>query len=161
MSNSPTDTNPNPNSKDEREQALDWYKKVISGRDHAGREIDLQHMDGSEITAELTVVERKALLDQIQRLPDELLDVLSEADDPDEAEEEASEAGLLKGVSGVTLDAFEQICAMSLKHEYLSYDDWLDVAQQFDFEALFPIGAEVIQMSLEDTGVVKDFQIQD
>lgn len=145
----------------EEQDALDFYKKVIGGRDQTVREITLTHKDGDELDVELHPVERKKLLDQIQRLPDELLEVIAEADDAEEAEDEVDAAALLRGMSGEAVAAFEEICALGLKHPDLADDDFRDMCTQFSFEALFPVGAQVIEISLEDTGVVKDFQVHD
>ncbi len=140
----------------EQVEAMDFYERVVGG-DSKTTEITLENEDGAAIDVELTVVERKALLDEINRLPDEMLETLSEADNPDEAEEAAREENMMTNVNGDTIQAFENICSQSIEHENLTSIHIEEIVSELDFEVLFPLGAEVIEMSFESTGKVKDF----
>jgi len=140
----------------EQVEAMDFYERVVGG-DTETREITLENEDGAVLDVELTVVERKELLDEINRLPDEMLETLSEAEDPEEAEEAAREQNMMSNVNGDTIQAFENICTHSIEHEELTSFHVEEIVSELDFEVLFPLGAEVIEMSFESTGKVKDF----
>lgn len=141
--------------------AMDFYSRVTDENAGTEKQITLENADGAALEVTLTVVDRKYLLDQITKLPDEMMEALSEADDPDEAEEEAREANLLTNVNGDTIEAFESICTASMEHEELTSHHFHDICEELDFEVLFPIGADVIEMSFENTGAVTDFHEAD
>lgn len=136
--------------------ALDFYERVVDD-DNESRERTLEHQSGATVTIELKVVDRKDLLDEINKLPDEMLETISEAENPEEAEEQARKQNLLSGVTGETVEAFENICLESIEHEQWTSHHVEDIVGELDFEVLFPIGAEIIEFSFEDQGSVTDF----
>jgi hypothetical protein len=140
----------------EEVEAMDFYNRVV-GSERDTKEVQIAEESGAGLTVTLQVVNRKDLLDEISRLPDEMLETISESEDADEAEENAEEAGLLSGVDGTTIEAFENICAKSLTHPEWTDIEVNQVVQQLDFEVLFPMGAEVIELSFAETGNITDF----
>lgn len=141
--------------------AMDFYSRVTDESGGKEKEITLENSDGAALPVTLTVVDRKYMLDQITRLPDEMMEALSEADDAEEAEEQAKDQNMLSNVNGETVEAFEDICTASMEHEELTTHHIGDIVAELDFEVLFPIGADVIEMSFENTGNVKDFHEAD
>jgi len=140
--------------------AMDFYKRVTESENEV-REYTLEHESGAELNVELTVVNRKTLLDEINRLPDAMLETLSQAEDEDEAQEMAEEQNMLSNVNGDTILAFENICVASMNHDELTSHNFEEIVAELDFETLFEIGSEVIEMSFEETGSIKDFHAVD
>lgn len=136
--------------------AMDFYQRVTESENEV-REYTLEHQTGAELTIELTVVNRKTLLDEINRLPDEMLQTLSEAEDEEDAQEMAEDENMLSNVNGDTILAFENICVASMNHDDLTSHNFEEIVSELDFESLFEIGSEVIEMSFEETGSIKDF----
>jgi hypothetical protein len=136
--------------------AMEFYKRVAES-DRSEAEYTIEHESNAQVTVTLTVVDRKTLLDEIARLPDEMLDMLTEADDEDEAKELAEEQNMLTGVNGDTILAFENICAESIQHEEWTSHNVEDIVRELAFEVLFEIGSKVIEMSFEESGSIKDF----
>jgi hypothetical protein len=137
---------------------MEFYKRVTESKNDV-REYTLEHQSGAQMTVELTVVNRKTLLDEINRLPDEMLETLSEAEDEEEAQQRAEEQNMLSNVNGDTILAFENICVNSLNdpEDKLTSHNFEEIVAELDFETLFEIGSEVIEMSFEETGSIKDF----
>lgn len=136
--------------------AMDFYQRVTqSGNDI--RTYTLEHQSGAELNVELTVVNRKTLLDEIHRLPDQMLQTLSEAEDEEEAQEMAEDRNMLSNVNGDTILAFENICVASMNHDELTSHNFEEIVAELDFETLFEIGSEIIEMSFEESGSIKDF----
>jgi len=144
----------------EEVDAMDFYKRVTESENET-REYTLEHETGATLAIELTVVNRKTLLDEINRLPDEMLQTLSQAEDEDEAQEIAEERNMLSNVNGDTILAFENICVASMSHDELTSHNFEEIVAELDFETLFEIGSEVIEMSFEETGSIKDFHEAD
>lgn len=138
--------------------AMEFYQKVTDESEKPSKQYKLTHRSNAELVVDLYPVDRKLLLDEISRLPDEMLSTLSEAEDEDEAQEMAEQEGLLSGVNGDTILAFENICAESMSHDDLTTHNFEHMVTEFDFEVLFEIGSAVIEMSFEDGGSIKDFQ---
>lgn len=141
---------------------MEFYKRVTESENET-REYTLEHQSGAELTVELTLVNRKTLLDEINRLPDEMLETLSEAEDEDEAQEMAEERNMLSNVTGDTILAFENICVDSLNDPdgKLTSHNFEELVAELDFETLFEMGSEIIEMSFEESGSIKDFQKAD
>lgn len=136
---------------------MEFYQRVTDSDDRSAEYV-LTHQSNAELTVELTVVNRKILLDEIARLPDEMLNTLSEADDEEEAQELAEERNMLSGVNGDTIMAFENICVESMEHGELTRHNFEDIVQELSFEVLFEIGSKVIELSFEEQGSIKDFR---
>lgn len=137
--------------------AMEFYKRVTESTNDTS-EYTLTHDSGAQMDVSLNVVNRKVLLDEINRLPEEMLQTLSEAEDEDEAQEMAEEGNMLSNVNGDTILAFENICVESMSHEDLTRHNFEEIVSELDFETLFEIGSEIIEMSFEETGSIKDFQ---
>lgn len=135
---------------------MEFYQRVTDN-EHKSKEYTLEHENGYELTVDLEVVDRKTLLDEISRLPDEMLETLSEAEDEEEAQEMAEDQNMLSGVNGQTILAFENICVESMNHEDLTRHNFEDMVGELSFEVLFEMGAQVIEMSFEEQGSIKDF----
>jgi len=139
---------------------MEFYKQVTNS-DNKSREYVLEHeASNMEMPVELTVVDRKTLLDEINRLPDEMLQTLSQADDEDEAQEMAEERNMLSNVNGDTVLAFENICVASMHdpRDKLTSHNFEEIVAELDFETLFQIGSKVIELSFEETGSIKNFR---
>lgn len=137
--------------------AMDFYNRVTSSESKK-EEYVLTHESNAELTVDLTVVNRKILLDEIARLPDEMLETLSEAEDEEEAQEMAENQNMLSGVNGDTIMAFENICIESMDHEELTVHNFEEIVTELSFEVLFEIGSKVIELSFEEQGSIKDFR---
>lgn len=146
----------------EEVDAMNFYNAVTDeDEEDRSKEITLENERGHALTVTLTVVDRKYLMDQITSLPDAMLEALEEAEDPEEAEENAQDANMISNVDGDTIEAFENICVASMEHEDLTSHHFRDIVEELSFEALFPIGADVIELSFENAGRVKDFHEPD
>lgn len=137
---------------------MEFYKRVTESENDV-RSYTLEHDSSAAMTVDLTVVNRKTLLDEINRLPDAMLETLSEAEDEDEAQEMAEDQNMLSNVNGDTILAFENICVNSMSDPdgELTTHHFEEIVAELDFETLFEIGSEVIEMSFEETGSIKDF----
>lgn len=136
---------------------MEFYQRVTDSEPKS-EDFVLTHESNAEITIELVEVDRKKLMDEINRLPDEMMEMLSEAEDEDEAQELAEERNMLSGVNGQTILAFENICLESMAHPDLTRHNFEDMVQELSFEVLFEMGARVIELSFENQGSIKDFR---
>jgi hypothetical protein len=137
--------------------AMQFYEEVASDR-KSRREYTLEARSGREVVVDLVEVDRGDILDQISKLPEDMLDALEEAEDPEDAEEEAREQNMLSNVNGDVIDAFEAICAESITHEEWTSHNVEDIVGQLSMDVLFPLGAEIIDFSLNEQGEIEDFQ---
>jgi len=137
-------------------EAMEFYNRVTD-TENDKKEYTLEHESGAELTVTLEGVDRKFLLDEISRLPDAMLETLTEAEDEDEAQELAEEQNMLSNVNGNTVLAFENICIESMEHPEFTTHNMEDIVGELSFESLFEIGSMVIEMSFEETGSIKDF----
>jgi hypothetical protein len=135
-------------------EAIDFYNEVMDSEEQT-EEYTLEHERGYELTVELTSANRKDVLDEINKLPDEMLAAISEAEEGEEAEV-AEEQNMLANVDGDTVDAFEEICAMGMQHDELTSHHFEDMSEKLDFEVLFEMGASIIELSLDES-TIKDF----
>jgi hypothetical protein len=140
-------------------EALEFYERVTDDEQSFGDKPTriLEHESGATLEVTLVSVDRADLMDEMQRLPESMIEAMSGADDPDEAEERAREQGLLTDVDGETIRAFENIVVQGIEHEELTTKHFKRMVEKFDLEVLFPIGAEIMEESFEDTGSVTDF----
>lgn len=147
----------------EHGDALEFFEDVVGDDDpHAEpdpeREFELEAANGRVVVMGLVPCDRKFVIDQLNKLPDELLDLLSEVDDPEEAQARADEANALTGLSGQAIDAFEQLCAKGMQHEEYTEHHYKRLVKELDLEILFEMGSMIIEMSLEDTGKITGFR---
>jgi len=144
--------------------ALDFFDEVVGGEDgpHAAtterREFVLEAANGRETTMLLTPCDRKYVIDQLNKLPDELLEMFAEADDVEEAQEEADATDALTGLSGDAIEAFENICATGMEHPDLTQHHFDQLVLEIGLEVLFEMGSIIIEMSLEDDGKITGFR---
>ena len=145
----------------QEEQALDFYDRIVSGKD-AYDTISLEHSSGAMLEGvQMHPVDKRTLAGVIERLPEELFESVEGAEDPDEAEEQfEEEGGSIGAVTEGTVEAFEDLCNESLVHEELTATQVRHIIGELNFETLFRLGTEIINMSVEDTGGVRDFQKQ-
>lgn len=137
--------------------ALDFHSRLTDTDNKTSKYRLVHEPSNAEITVTMESVDRKKILDEINKLPSEMLQTLSEAEDEDEAQELAEERNMLSSVNGDTVEAFENICSHSLTHDELTSHHIDDIVGQLSFEVLFEMGSEIIEMSLGDSGSIKDF----
>ncbi len=143
------------------EDALDFYKRITEGT--KGYEtITLEHSSGSALDGvEMHPVDKKRLAGVISELPEDMFDAVDEAEDPESAEEQLEEnGGSLNAVNEDTIDAFERLCGDSLRHPELTSTQMSTIISELNFEVLFELGTEIINMSSEETGSVQGFRKQ-
>jgi len=146
----------------QEENAIDFYKRVTQGTDQK-KIITLEDASGAALpNVEMSPVDKKQLASVIQRLPDEMFDAVDEADSAEDAEDaiEESENLSMNAVTKETVDAFEDLCKDSLRHPDLAPPQMDAVVNNLNFEMLFSIGTEIIDMSAESDGAVQDFHVQ-
>lgn len=140
---------------------LDFYNKVTDSTSETREYTLTDGPTNAELTVTLKKVGRKQLLDELNKLPDEMMETIAEAEDEEEAEELAKEQNMLSGVNGDVVDAFEALCAESMEHDDLTTHHFEEMVKELSFEALFELGAEVVDLSFEQSGRIEDFQPAD
>lgn len=137
---------------------MEFYEQVTSGVDEY-KEISLEIEDGGRLGGfELHIVDKKRLARTIERLPDSMFDAVEGAENADEAEDEFEErGGNLDAVTEDTVDAFEALISDSLRHPSFDGAQINVIVDKLSFEKLFELGTEVINMSVENTGEIRDF----
>lgn len=145
----------------QEEEALEFYERITGGTDNY-ETISLEHHTGAVLSdVKLHPVDKKTLAGVIERLPEELFDAVEDAPDPETAEEEyEEEGGNLSAVTESTVGAFEDLCIESIDHDELTSTQLRHIVKELNFETLFRLGTEIINMSVESTGAVRDFQKQ-
>jgi hypothetical protein len=146
----------------QEEEALDFYQRVTEGTDRT-QIIQLEHSSGSTLSnVEMSPVDKKTLASIVERLPDEMFESVEGAENAEEAEEELEEAGgSLSAVNEDTVGAFEDLCQKSLNHPELTKPQMDKIVSELNFETLFEIGTEIINMSVEETGSIRGFRAQE
>jgi hypothetical protein len=141
-------------------EAIDFYKRIVNGTEST-REIDLEHADGYVLAdVQMRPVEKTELASVIERLPESIFEAAEEAQgDIEQAEEQVD--GDMSAVNEDTVEAFEDLLADSLDHPDLTRSQMVDIVAELSFEMLFELGSEVINMSVEETGEIRDFHEQD
>lgn len=139
-------------------EALDFYERVTEGTEQY-KEITLEHESGAALPGvRMYAIDKRTLAGVIERLPSEMFEAVEGAENPEEAEEELEESGgSLDAVTEETVGAFEDLCAESLDHEDYTSTQVRHIVDELDFETLFTLGTEIINMSVEDTGSIRDF----
>lgn len=145
----------------QEEQALEFYDRITSGTE-SYQTITLEHNSGAELDGvEMHPVSKRILASVIERLPDEMFEAVEDAESPEDAEEELEdEGGSIGAVTEETVEAFEDLCVESLNHSDLTPTQMKHIVKELSFETLFELGTEIINMSVESTGAVRDFQKQ-
>lgn len=142
-------------------EALDFYERVTQGTERY-KTITLEHNSGAALTdVKMHAIDKKSLASVIERLPDAMFEAVEGVEDAEEAEEQLEEqGGNLSAVTEDTVEAFEDLVAQSLDHEKLTNSQMRTLASELNFETLFELGTEIINMSVEDTGAIRGFQEQ-
>ena len=145
----------------EEEAALDFYQRITEGKKRY-ETISLTHSSGSTLEGvRMHPVDKKTLAGVIEQLPDSMFEAVEDAEDADEAEEALEEqGGSLNAVTGDTVDAFEKLCKNALDHPELTKPQMEHIVSELNFEVLFELGTEIINMSSEETGAIRGFQKQ-
>lgn len=147
----------------EQEDAMVFFEEVVDDNDpHAipdpEREFVLEAANGRELTVGIVPCDRKFVIDQLNKLPDELMELLSEVDDPEEAQERAEEQNALTGLSGSAIEAFEELCANGMQHDELTEHHFEQMVAELNLEILFELGSIVIELSLDDNSKITGFR---
>jgi len=146
----------------EENQALDFYDRITSGKERY-ETITLEHQSGAELeNVRMYAISKQKLAGVIERLPSEMFEAVEGAEDGEEAEEDLEQAGgNLDAVTEDTVNAFEDLIAESIDHQELTRTQLRNIAEELDFETLFELGTEIINMSVEDTGDIRGFREQE
>lgn len=145
----------------EQENALEFYERVTEGTD-LYKTITLEHNSGAALDGfEMYAIDKQTLAGVIQRLPEQMFEAVEGAEDADEAEAELEDdGGDLSAVTKETVDAFEDLCSESLQHPEYTSIQVEKIVKELNFETLFELGTEIINMSVEDTGSIRGFHEQ-
>lgn len=142
----------------EETDALDFYERVTEGTENY-EEITLEHRTGAALEGvRMHIVDKQVLARTISALPEDMFDAVEDVEDPEQAQEQLEEeGGSLNAVSEETVEAFENLLSESLNHPELTSSQMSHIVSELDFEILFELGTEVINMSVDQTGTVRDF----
>lgn len=146
----------------QQETALDFYERLTQGTENY-KEITLEHESGATLSGvKMYAIDKQTLAGVIERLPNEMFDSVEGAENAEEAEEELEEqGGDLSAVTEDTVNAFEDLVAESLDHPDLTPAQMRGISSELNFETLFELGTEIINMSVEDTGEIRGFREQE
>lgn len=151
----------------EQETAMEFYKKVVSGTD-AYKTVTLTTDSGHELTGvEMHPVSKKTLAAALQRLPDELLETPDNMDKEeledlsDEELQEMADGGGTDALTEEAVAAFEELCVQSLNHPELVERKMGRIVSELSFETLYELGSEIMEYSIEETGDVQSFHVQE
>jgi hypothetical protein len=146
----------------EEEEALEFYERITQGTKRF-QIISLEHETGSVLNdVKMHPVDKRTLAGVIQQLPDDMFAAVEETSSPEEAEEALEDSGSgLNAVTEGTVDAFEELCQKSLAHPSLTNTQIKHIVSQLNFETLFELGTEIINMSSDRTGDIRGFQKQE
>lgn len=146
----------------EQESALDFYKRLTQGTEQY-KTIELEHETGATLKGvKMYAIDKQTLAGVIERLPDEMFEAVEGAEDADAAEDDLEEqGGDLAAVTKETVSAFEDLVAESLQHDELTPAQMKHISEELNFETLFELGTEIINMSVEDTGDIRGFREQE
>ena len=141
----------------DQSNAMDFYEKIVQGKKRH-KTFDLEHHQGYILEdVEMHPVDKGTLAGVIESLPDSMFEAVEEADgDPDQAEENVD--GDLSDINEETVDAFERLARESLQHEALTSSQMDDVVDALSFELVFALGTEIINLSVEESGEIRDFR---
>ena len=142
-------------------EALDFFERVTQGTENY-KEISLEHSSGATLSGvEMHAIDKQTLAGVIERLPDQMFEAVEGVEDAEEAEAQLEEeGGGLGAVTEGTVEAFEDLVAESLNHPELTSAQMKKMTTELNFETLFELGTEIINMSVEDTGAIRGFHEQ-
>lgn len=145
-----------------QDNALDFYERLTQGTERY-KTIELEHQSGATLEdVRMYAIDKQTLAGVIERLPNEMFEAVEGAEGPEDAEEELEEqGGELEAMTEDTVNAFEDLVAESLDHEKLTPTQITKISRELNFETLFELGTEIINMSVEDTGDIRGFREQE
>jgi hypothetical protein len=145
----------------QEEEALDFYQRITEGTNRT-KTISLEHSSGAVLeNVKMQPVDKTRLAGIIEKLPEEMFESVEGAEDVEEAEEQLEEAGgSMSAVTEETVEAFEQLVSDSLRHPSLTAPQMTQIVEELNFEMLFELGTEIINMSVEETGSIRSFREQ-
>jgi hypothetical protein len=145
----------------QEEDALNFYERVTQGTKQTNK-ITLEHSSGSSLpNVRMSPVDKTTLAGIIERLPEEMFDSVEGAESAEEAEEELEESGgSMSAVTGDTVEAFEDLVKKAIDHPNLTKPQMDHIVEELNFETLFELGTEIINISVEETGSVRGFREQ-
>jgi len=146
-----------------QEEAIDFYNNLTEGTERY-KTLSLSAR-GDELDGfEMHVVPKEGIADVVNKLPDEMFEQANtegiDVDDDVEAEDLEQEVDGNVGITKGTVEAFENLCMTSLNHQHLSKTQIADIIKNFDFEVLFELGSEILEFSIENSGDIQDFRVQ-
>lgn len=139
----------------------DFYNRIVEGTDYA-KKITLEHSSGATLEGvEMHSVDKRTLASVIERLPQAMFEAVEQSENAEEAEEALEEEDMaISAVTEDTVDAFEDLVSQSLVHENLTNTQMEQIVDALSFDKLFELGTEIIELSFEQNGDVKDFHEQ-
>lgn len=145
----------------EEEQALDFYERVTQGKNRS-KTITLEHQSGANLEGvKMHVIDKTDLAGVIEKLPEDMFDAVEGAENADDAEEQLEDnGGSVSAVNEDTVEAFEKLCKKSLTHPELTKPQLDHIVEELNFETLFELGTEIINLSVEETGAIRGFHEQ-
>lgn len=139
----------------------EFYRQLTSGT-KSYKEVDLEADGGYTLTnVKMHPVDKKTFAGVVERLPEAMFEAAEDMDadvDPEEVDDQVDD---MSAVTEETVEAFEDLLVASLSHEKLTSGQMEDIVAALDFQTLFTLGAQVMDMSVEQTGAIRDFHERD
>jgi hypothetical protein len=143
------------------ETAVEFYERVTQGVSRT-RTITLEHSSGATLDGvEMSPVDKTLLASVIERLPDTMFEAAQNYDGDNPEEDLADDDLSLSTINADTVQGFEDLCKESLNHPDLAPPQMNSIIKNLNFEVLFELGSEIMDMSIEDDNSVRDFQEHD
>jgi hypothetical protein len=143
------------------ETAVEFYERVTQGVSRT-RTITLEHSSGATLDGvEMSPVDKTLLASVIERLPNAMFEAAQNYDGDNPEEDLADEDLSLSTINADTVQGFEDLCKASLDHPDLAPPQMNSIIKNLNFEVLFELGSEIMDMSIEDDNSVRDFQEHD
>jgi len=143
------------------ETAVEFYERVTQGVSRT-RTITLEHSSGATLDGvEMSPVDKTLLASVIERLPDTMFEAAQNYDGDNPEEDLADDDLSLSTINADTVQGFEDLCKESLDHPDLAPPQMNSIIKNLNFEVLFELGSEIMDMSIEDDNSVRDFQEHD
>lgn len=152
--------------------AMEFYNEVVDETDphkvEHTQSLILEADNGAELEVHITNIDRKFAIDKLNRLPEDLLEQMAEAevdadsvDDVQDLDPDEAPTDTMATLDGDAIGAFEELVAEGLSHPELSTHHFEQIVRRLDLGVLFEIGALVLESSLEDDARVTGFRTVD
>jgi hypothetical protein len=139
-------------------EALEFFDDVVGdSKSSSSEEYVLESDNGRELNVEVVELDRSYVIDQLNELPDEMLEQMTEIEDEGDIDEQQA-AQAAGGISGDAIRAFEELCAEGMEHPELTTHQLQMLAQELGLEVLFEVGSIIIEQSLEEDGRITGFR---